>query len=415
MKVLLVHPNFPGQYAHLLPALVARPGVQVVGIGARRVPVPAGVALHVYEPPPPAEGATRRARAADAAIARAERVARIALDLRRQGFRPDVAFSHIGWGDTLFLKDVFPEAALLLYAEFYYGASGADVGFEPGKPPTIEDAVRLRAMNMPLLSAMEASDWGIAPTAFQRDRFPDWYRDRISLVHEGIDTELCRPDPAATFTLPDGTTLRPGDEVVTYVARGLEPYRGFPSFMRALPALLAERPRARVAIVGGDAVRYGRNPPGHATWREAMLAEVGPLDPARVHFLGHVSHEALHALFRLSAVHVYLTVPFVLSWSLLEAMACGALVLGSATPPVQEVIEDGRNGLLVDLFDPAALARRMAEALADPARFAPLRAAARRTVEERYDLRRIALPRQMAVLDALAARRRPPQFTGPAP
>jgi len=408
MKVLLIHPNFPGQYAHVMPALAARAGNRVVGIGARSFPVPEGVDLRVYDPPPPPEEAVPpRLRPAQAALARAERVARIAIDLRREGFRPDAVLGHIGWGDTIFIKDIFPEAPFLLYAEFFYSATGADVGHEPGKPATLQDAVRLRAMNMPMLSAMQAADWGAAPTRWQRERFPEWFRQKISLVHEGVDTDLCRPDPEARFDLPDGTVLRRGDEVVTYVARGLEPYRGFPTFMRALPTLLAARPAARVVIVGGDQASYGRAPEGAATWREAMLAELGPLDPARVHFLGRIPHPALHALFRVSAAHVYLTVPFVLSWSVLEAMACGALVIGSATPPVQEVIEDGVNGLLTDLYDPAPLAARLAEVLADPARHAPLRAAARRTVEKRFDLRRVCLPRQMAVIEALAARKRP--------
>ncbi|TPG60292.1 glycosyltransferase [Roseomonas nepalensis] len=408
MRVLLVHPNFPGQYAHVLPFLAARPGTRVAGIGARAFPVPDGVDLRVYDPPPPpGEEVPPRARPAQAALARAERVARLAIDLRRGGFVPDVVLGHIGWGDTLFLKDVFPQAPLLLYAEFFYSATGADVGHEPGKPATLQDAVRVRTMNMPLLSAMGGADWGAAPTRWQRDRFPEWFRSRISLMHEGVDTEVCRPDPEARFALSDGTVLRPGDEVVTYVARGLEPYRGFPTFMRALPALLEARPGARVVIVGADGASYGRPPEGAASWREAMLAEVGPLDPARVHFLGRIPHPALHALFRVSAAHVYLTVPFVLSWSVLEAMACGALVVGSATPPVQEVIEDGVNGLLTDLYDAPALARRLAEALADPARHAPLREAARRTVEKRFDLKRVCLPRQVAVIDALAARKRP--------
>ncbi|MFC0385706.1 glycosyltransferase family 4 protein [Muricoccus vinaceus] len=408
MKVLLIHPNFPGQYAHVMPALAARAGNRVVGIGARSFPVPEGVDLRVYDPPPPPEEAVPpRLRPAQAALARAERVARIAIDLRREGFRPDAVLGHIGWGDTIFIKDIFPEAPFLLYAEFFYSATGADVGHEPGKPATLQDAVRLRAMNMPMLSAMQAADWGAAPTRWQRERFPEWFRQKISLVHEGVDTDLCRPDPEARFDLPDGTVLRRGDEVVTYVARGLEPYRGFPTFMRALPTLLAARPAARVVIVGGDQASYGRAPESAATWREAMLAELGPLDPARVHFLGRIPHPALHALFRVSAAHVYLTVPFVLSWSVLEAMACGALVIGSATPPVQEVIEDGVNGLLTDLYDPAPLAARLAEVLADPARHAPLRAAARRTVEKRFDLRRVCLPRQMAVIEALAARKRP--------
>ena len=409
MRVLLVHPNFPGQTVHIMRALAARRGVQVVGIGARDYPVPAGVTLHRYEVPPPATGGAR-GRFFEAAVARAERVAKIALDLRRGGFTPDVIWSHIGWGDTIFLKDVFGTSPLLLYAEFFYAAVGADVGYEPGKPATVQDAIRVRAMNGPLLSAMHASDWGIAPTRWQRDRFPDWYKPRISLVHEGVDTAVCKPDPDARFTLPDGTVLRPGDEVVTYVARNLEPYRGFPTFMRALPSLLEARPGVRVVIVGGDEAGYGRRPPDHPNWREAMLAEVGPLDPSRVFFLGRIPHPDLHDLFRVAAAHVYLTVPFVLSWSLLEAMAIGTLVVGSATPPVQEVIADGRNGLLTDLFDHAALAKRLVAVLADPAAQAPLRARARGTVVERYDIARVTLPRQLAVLDALAAKKRPSTY-----
>jgi glycosyltransferase involved in cell wall biosynthesis len=229
-------------------------------------------------------------------------------------------------------------------------------------------------------------------------------------VHEGVDTEVCKPVPEARFVLPDGTVLRPGDEVVTYVARNLEPYRGFPTFMRALPALLAARPNAHVVIIGGNESGYGRKPPDHANWQEAMLAEVGPLDPSRVHFLGRIPHPDLHDLFRVSAAHVYLTVPFVLSWSVLEAMAIGCLVVGSATPPVQEVIQDGRNGLLTDLFDPAALAKRLVAVLENPAAQAPLRQRARQTVLERYDLARVTLPRQLAVLDALAQKKRPQTY-----
>jgi glycosyltransferase involved in cell wall biosynthesis len=410
VKVLLVHPNFPGQYAHLLPALAAR-GAQVAGIGARSVAVPDGVSLRTYEAPPaPGEEAPLRARPAVAALARAERAARHALDLRREGFRPDVVFSHIGWGDTLYLKDIFPEAALLLYAEFFYAAQGADLGHEPGKPATLQDAIRVRGMNMPLVSAMNAADWAIAPTRWQRARFPDWFQPRISLVHEGIDTEDCRPDPEARFALPDGTVLRPGDEVISYVARNLEPYRGFPTFMRDLPAVLEARPNARVVVVGGDGVSYGRAPEGAANWREAMLAEVGPLDPARVHFLGRIPHPDLHALFRVATAHVYLTVPFVLSWSVLEAMACGALIVGSDTPPVREVIEDGRNGLISSLYDPAPLSRHLIDILADPARFARMREAGRRTIIRHYDLKRVCLPRQLAVLDSLASRRRPQTY-----
>ena len=410
MRALLVHPNFPGQTVHVMRALAARRGTQVVGVGARDYPVPPGVTLHRYEAPPASKSPVAHARSFEAAVARAERVAGIALDLRRGGFVPDVIWCHIGWGDALFLKDVFPSSPMLLYAEFLYAAVGADVGYEPGKPPTVQDAIRVRGMNAPLVSAMHASDWGLAPTRWQHDRFPKWYQDRMSVVHEGVDTAVCRPDPAATFALPDGSVLRPGDEVVTYVARNLEPYRGFPTFMRALPKLLAARPGARVVIIGGDEPGYGRKVQGFPTWREAMLAEVGPLDPARVFFLGRIPHPDLHQLFRVSAAHVYPTAPFVLSWSVLEAMACGALVVGSDTPPVREVIEDGRNGMITSLFDPDALAGRLIDALTDRPRHAALRRRARATVEERYDLARVCLPRSLQIMDALAARKRPPAF-----
>ncbi|UFN51096.1 glycosyltransferase family 4 protein [Roseomonas sp. OT10] len=410
MQILLVHPNFPGQYAHLAPALAARPGTRVAAISARQVDVAPGIDLRVYDVPPPVAEEYRYARFMGAAFRRAEKAGEHALALRREGFRPDVVACHLGWGDALFLKDVFPDARMLLYSEFFYSVSGADVGFGPGETITVQDAMRVRAMNAPLVSAMQAADWGVAPTRWQRDRFPPWFRQRISLVHEGVDTQRCAPVAAATVTLPDGTTFHAGDEVVSYVARGLEPYRGFPTFLRALPELMRRRPNAHVVLVGGEEVRYGRSPRGGGTWKDQMLQEVQGLDPARMHFTGLLPYPTLLDLFRVAAAHVYLTVPFVLSWSTLEAMSCGALLLGSATPPVQEVIQDGRNGLLTDFFDSAALAERLVEVLSDPGRYAPLRQAARRTILERYDLQRVCLPRQLAMVDALAAGRAPATY-----
>jgi glycosyltransferase involved in cell wall biosynthesis len=243
----------------------------------------------------------------------------------------------------------------------------------------------------------------VAPTEWQRRQHPPEFQPKISVVFDGIDTDAARPDANARFVLPDGRTLAPGDEVLTYAARSLEPYRGFPQFARALPALLRRRPALQVVVLGGDQVVYGLQPPGGGSWRAAMLAELD-LDPARVHFLGHIPYTDYLRLLQVSAAHVYLTVPFVLSWSMLEAMACGALVIGSATPPVEEVIADGRNGLLVDFFDSDALARRIDEALRD--RSPALRDAARETVLRDYALLH-CLPRQRAVLETLAARRRP--------
>ena len=147
---------------------------------------------------------------------------------------------------------------------------------------------------------------------------------------------------------------------------------------------------------------YGGRPKDGGTWREVMLAEIGPL-PDRVTFTGRVPYRDYLSLLNVSSAHVYLTYPFVLSWSMLEAMASGAFVIGSATQPVEEVIEDGRNGWLVDFFDTNAMAARIAEGLAERLNMADLRAAARDTVLERYALTD-CLARQRALIEASVTR-----------
>jgi glycosyltransferase involved in cell wall biosynthesis len=329
------------------------------------------------------------------AVQRGRAVAAGAMQLRRSGFSPDVVFAHLGWGEALFLKDIFPEAKLLLYCEFFYRARGADMGFDPEFAPSAGSIARLRVMNAPLLMALDAADLGMAPTQWQRRQFPSVYRSRIPVVHDGIDTDVAVPG------------RDPEEELVTFVARNLEPYRGFHVFMRAIPEIQRRRPKARIVIVGGDEVSYGvRLQPGE-TYRQRLLRELdGRIDLSRVHFPGRIGYGAYLDLLRRSAVHVYLTYPFVLSWSLLEAMACGCLVVGSRTPPVQEVIRDGVNGLLVDFFSTEEIAARIDDALARQQELAPLRAAARRTVVERYDLKGVCLPAQLALVERLLQRQR---------
>ena len=218
----------------------------------------------------------------------------------------------------------------------------------------------------------------------------------IEVIHDGVDTAVLAPNPQASVTLPGGRMLRAGDEVITFVNRNLEPYRGYHTFLRALPAVLAARPDAQVVIVGGDGVSYGAEARGGTTWKAQFLAEVQDrLDLSRVHFVGRVPYEGFVALMQLTRVHAYLTYPFVLSWSMIEAMAAGALVIGSDTPPVAEVISDGLNGRLVDFFDVPGWSAALIEALAEPRRFDPMRAAARQTALSRYDLRGICLPRMV--------------------
>ena len=395
-KYLFIHQNFPGQFKHLAPALAAQ-GHEVIGLGMNQPTVATpGVryfrhdAGNTHGPRPPAQlkdlyGKVLRGESASARL----------VWLKQQGFEPDVIFVHPGWGEALFVKDVFPKAKLLIYAEYYYSGEGGDAFFDPEfSRPSLEGLQRLRLRNTHLLHAMSAADGALSPTVFQRDRHPAWFRDRITVIHDGIDTQRFRPDPSAYVQLQAaGITLRPGDEVVVFVARQLEPYRGYHIFMRALPELLRQRPNARVVIVGGDGVSYGAAPPQGKTWKQIFLDEVkDQLDMQRVHFVGKVPHATLTQLMQVAAVYTYLTYPFVLSWSLMEAMSCACLIVASKTAPVEEVISHGQNGLLVDFFDAPALAASVADALARRAELQPLRDAARQTILDRYDLQQHCMP-----------------------
>lgn len=403
MRFLFIHQNFPGQYPHLAARLAADPGHVVVAIGERanmeKRAQPAGVRLIGYPTP---VGARREVhpfvRGHELAVRRGYAVAQVMLKLREQGFVPDVVCAHPGWGEAQFVKEVFPQARLVGYFEFFYHGRGTDVGFDPEFPVSFEDLCRVRAKNSTMLITLDAADTGVAPTAWQHAQYPQEYRPKIQVVHDGIDTDVVCPAPNESLTLQDGQEITANDEVITYVSRNLEPYRGFHVFMRALPGILARRPKARVLIAGGDEVSYGVPNPAGKSYRESLLAELGDsLDRSRVHFLGRIPYRKYLSLLRISSAHVYLSYPFVLSWSMLEAMAAGCFVIGSRTPPVQEVIEDGVNGWLVDFFDKDALADRVCNALEAGAALQPLRAAARDTVVERYDLKRICLPRQLAI------------------
>lgn len=338
------------------------------------------------------------------AILHGQAVFRSITNLSNQGFRPDIVVGHAGWGETLFIRDALPNTPILNYFEFYYNATGQDVNFDPEYPSTIDARLALRVRNSVALLAHASTDRGLTPTRWQFSTHPPALQSNMSVIHEGIDTDAIRPDPKATFTLPDGKVLRPGMKVVTFVARNLEPYRGFHIFMRAIPEIQKRHPDAEILIVGSDGVSYGRPLPEGQTYKQRLLDEVA-FDRTKVHFTGHLRSPQFRAVMHVSAAHVYLTYPFVLSWSLLEAMASGCLVIGSRTPPVEEVIEDGRNGLLVDFFDWASLVDRVDEALSEPEKFVPVRAAARTTAVAGYDISSVCLPRQLALVADLMGRR----------
>lgn len=416
MNLLLVHQNFPGQFKHLAPALARRghtevaltmqkapsgpwQGVRVVPYAAQRGTAP-GVHPWVAD--------------IETKTIRGEACFRAALRLREEGFTPDGIVAHPGWGESLFLKDVWPRARLGIYAEFFYRAEGADVGFDPEFPAReVGDACRLRLKNLNNLLHFETADAAISPTHWQASTFPEPFRQRITVVHDGIDTQALRPNHAATLQINTATgqalTLGRGDEVITFVNRNLEPYRGYHVFMRALPELLRRRPKARVVIVGGDEVSYGSKPEparhGAASWREVYAREVRPqiseADWGRVHFVGRVAYAHFVALLQVSTVHVYLTYPFVLSWSFLEAMSIGCALVGSDTAPVREVIDDGVTGRLVDFFSPPQITDTVCELLDSPDERARLGAAARAHAIAHYDLASVCLPKQLAWVEGL--------------
>jgi glycosyltransferase involved in cell wall biosynthesis len=397
MDILFVHQNFPAQFVHVAHALNRVPGVRVgvVTDVANEHPDAFPSARYRWEPqkkPLPEPVAVNFALRAS----RGRMAARAMAALRDRGFNPAVVVGHLGWGETLFVKEVFPSARLVVHAEFFYSAKGADVGFDPEFPDdnSLDRRIELNAKNAAILLAMNETDIAIAPTHWQASRFPREYQAKMRVAHEGIDTKLVRPNPAARFVLKDSRlALSAADEVITFVNRNLEPYRGFHIFMRALPKILAARPRARVVIVGGEEVSYGSAPKGGRNWKENFLSEVRaelPMD--RVHFVSRIPFRDFVALMQISSAHVYLTYPFVLSWSMLQAMSAGAPLIASRTAPVLEAVKDGATGVLVDFFDVEGWVRAVVDVLARPEAYLGMRDAARRSVMQSYDLARVCLP-----------------------
>jgi glycosyltransferase involved in cell wall biosynthesis len=417
MNILFVHQNFPGQFKHLAPALVAQ-GHRVVAMTMQKpeATVWQGVQLVAYQ--------TTRGNGRDThpwvsdfetKAIRGEAALRAAIKLKDSGFIPDVIVAHPGWGESLFLKQVWPEAKLGIYCEFYYKPEGADVGFDAefaSKEPVL-DACRLQLKNINNLLHFQQADVGISPTHWQASTFPEPFRSKITVVHDGIDTQAIRPNAGVSLKVKSRNgqelLLSRQDEVITFVNRNLEPYRGYHTFMRSLPELLQRRPHARVLIVGGNDVSYGSRPDkakhGHSNWKDVYMDEVrsqiSDADWGRVHFLGHVPYQHFIPLLQLSTVHVYLTYPFVLSWSLLEAMSAGCAIVASDTQPLHEAIKDGETGKLVNFFDHAALVNEVCELLDQPEERQRLGVNARAFAQANYDLKTVCLPRQLEWVEGL--------------
>jgi glycosyltransferase involved in cell wall biosynthesis len=409
MKILFIHQNFPGQFKHLAPYLVAQ-GHQVdaLHMQASLLKEHFGVTTHCY-------GVTRASSKVihpwvadfETKVIRGEACFLKMKELSRAGYVPDVIFSHHGWGETLFLREVWPNTPLIIYCEFHYEPRGLDVNFDPefsnhddGEP------CRVSMKNINNYLHFRIAQAGMSPTYWQASTFPLPFREQIKVIHDGIDTQALIPDETTEIAINHKIKLRRSDEVITFVNRNLEPYRGFHIFLRSLPAILRQRPTARAILIGGNGVSYGAPPKDAKSWREHFVNEVRPQmsdeEWSRVHFVGSVPYEQFLAIMRISSAHVYLTYPFVLSWSLLEAMSMQCPIVGSNTGPLREVIEDGHNGFLVDFFDQVALTEKIIELLKNKALGKKLGVRGRKLVVENYDLKRVCLPAQRDFIQGIA-------------
>jgi glycosyltransferase involved in cell wall biosynthesis len=388
MRFLFVHPNFPAQLQSIGRYLASSPSNEVCFLTAKREHEIKGIRKVVYSPRrEPSKDTHRYLAPFERSVLHGQAACQSCINLKRDGFVPDVILGHAGWGTTLFLKDVFPSTPMGLVFEWYYNSRGSDADFDPAEPLTIDDDARIRIKNAALLADIASCDGGLVPTRYQHSQFPSNLAHHLTVSHEGIDLNFFRPDPQEKLILSSQSLdLSSVPEIVTYATRGMEPYRGFPQFMEAAYILQQLRPDVHVVIGGEDRVAYGRPAGPDMTYKQMML-EKFPLDIKRTHFVGRLPLSQYRTLLRCSSVHVYLTRPFVLSWSLLEAMACGAVIVASDTEPVREVISDSINGFLVNFFSPEEIARKIDAVLSERSRFEHLRHNARMTVAGRYDLK----------------------------
>lgn len=410
MRILFIHQSFPGQYRHLVRALSAARHHQIVALGTSEL----------TEPLPPAVTYVRypllRSNSVDAhnplldidsKVIRAESCAHAAVHLRSEGFHPDLICAHPGWGESLYMRDIWPSTPILSYQEFFYNPIGYDFDFDPELQgiPDWQACTRLRLKNLNPLLVLETSDWNVSPTHFQKSTFPTRYHQRISVIHDGINVDTACPLPVAyPFILPDQTSITENEPVITFVNRRIEPYRGCHTFIRAIPYIQEANPTAHIVLVGNtEGVSYGAASEG-ISWKDTFLSEIdGHYNRDKVHFVGTLDHASFTRLLQASSCHVYLTYPFVLSWSLLEAMSIGLPIVASDTAPVTEVIQDHHNGLLTNFFNPTELAQKVSVLLEDRSFASDLGQNARQTILDGYTLNH-CVPRHLSLMQLVASR-----------
>lgn len=386
MRVLFLHRNFPAQFKFLASELAKDKNNEVVFVtnntDTRSFN---GIKKYTYKLKRKVpDDCHRYLRFYEESIIHGQSAAEVLISLQLQGFKPDVIFGH-SWGSSMFVKEIFPDVPYIAHIEWYYNPVGSDVDFG-GKVLNVDERASLKCKNSHILQDLVSCDYGISPTQWQKSQVPKEFQDKITVIHEGIDTSFCKPDENVKFKIPNtDIVLTRNDEVLTYATRGMEEYRGFPEFMKAASILQKQRPNLRVLIAGEDRVCYGRHLKDD-TFKKKMLRELD-FDESRLHFTGSMMYKDYLKLLQVSTAHVYLTYPFVLSWSFLEAMAAGCCIIASDTPPVKEVMKDNYNGILTDFFDVDALVEKVNDVLENREKYNFIRENARKTVVENYDLK----------------------------
>ncbi len=412
-QILFIHQNFPGQFKMLAPELALNSKYEVHAMYAEDIKtnIP-DINYHKYTIDKVNKAIHPLALEFESKMIRAESAYLKAEQLKEEGLNPKLIITHPGWGESFLLRVLWPKAKFLSYHEFYYSIEDSDIDFDETDPFRPSDQThtkkKLVARNAPLLTPLVESDAVITPTEFQKSTAPEIFHDKISVIHDGVDTDAIKFYSDSFITVKGGTNdikLTRDSKVVSFVNRTLEPYRGYHKFIKSIPAIQKAHPETYFILVGDkepDKVSYGGGPPKGQSYKDLFLKDViDDLDMSKIIFPGKIAYEHLLSLFCISSAHVYLTYPFVLSWSLLEAMACEALIIGSSTKPVKEVIQDKKNGLLVDFFDVEGISKSVIDALSNPKKYEKLRKNARKTIVDNYDLKKVSLPKQIKLIESL--------------
>jgi glycosyltransferase involved in cell wall biosynthesis len=401
MHVLFVHKNFPAQFGHIGSYLVKQKGYRCTFVSETPPGMVEGIQKIQYRPQGGASEETQYySRTFENGMAHTTGVYQ-ALKPHVTRLRPDLVVGHSGFGSTLFLPELFPSARVINYFEFFYHPHNSDIDFRPEWPVLEEDVLRSRARNAMILLDLEYCHAGYSPTAYQAGLLPAAYQHKLRVLHDGIDTDFWRRQPLAERAF-GSHSFGPETRIVTYVSRGFESMRGFDIFMRAAKKICDADRRVVFLIVGSDRVCYGGDLKfiREKSFKDYILKQDN-YDLSRMIFLGQVKPSDLVKVFSLSDLHIYLTVPFVLSWSLLDALACGCTVLASDTEPVREFVRPGQTGLLENFFDADAFARTALQVLAEPEAYRHLGQAGETLIREQYSLRTI-IPRMTAFYEEVA-------------